>query len=531
MSRYLSRLDHHPLTRVVGTMLALLVSLSVAAPSAVGAQDGAISDQAVEQRWQLLTYRDPDGTTQPAPAGVGATLQLFAGSAFGEAACSTYESSYSREAQNIFIDPPSVEPFDCDPASEAFDEAFYQNLANATSVGLSESGSIMTLRNNIDEPLMTFTRAVIDDDPTVARWELARIGAADGAIEPVIAGLDPWIEFLRGGRLVGNTGCGSFLGSYQVNDGTMRIGDVAYRLEGCTESARQQAEAMVAAFDSITDFAVLPAGMALRDEAGTTRLALVPAIDLAARTWTPVAIFDDLGETLYDEERLSTSAVKFQGPSAEGRTICRPFEGDSLSSGLALSTANLSLAGTPCKKGDLQDVEDAFMRALQETSSQALRGSELELKDVNGLTLMRLLPQAELVGTTWVVTDLNRTPKRAKPARREPIPETTITATFEDIVETVSGDTGATAGSGANFYVAGYRTPAAARIIIEDVTVEGRACNGNKAGSPACQQQGLYLTLLQAADSYIVQEGELRLLQGQAPLIWFVPEAVQAPTP
>jgi hypothetical protein len=267
--------------------------------------------------------------------------------------------------------------------------------------------------------------------------------------------------------------------------------------------------------------------MALRDEAGTTRLALVPAIDLAARTWTPVAIFDDLGETLYDEERLSTSAVKFQGPSAEGRTICRPFEGDSLSSGLALSTANLSLAGTPCKKGDLQEVEEAFMHALQETSSQALRGSELELKDVNGLTLMRLLPQAELVGTTWVVTDLNRTPKRAKPSRREPLPETSITATFDDLVEAVSGDTGA----GTNIYVAGYRTPAAARLIIEDVTIDGRACSGNKAGSPACQQQGLYLTLLQAADSYIVQEGELRLLQGQAPLIWFVPETAQAPTP
>jgi len=377
---------------------------------------------------------------------------------------------------------------------------------------------------------MTFTRAVIDDDPTVARWELARIGAADGAIEPVIPGLDPWVEFLRGGRLVGNTGCGSFLGSYQVNDGTMRIGDVAYRLEGCTESARQQAEAMVAAFDAITDFTVLPAGMALRDEAGTTRLALVPAIDLAARTWTPVAIFDDLGETLYDEERLSTSAVKFQGPSVEGRTICRPFKGDSLSSGLALSVANLSLSGKPCKT-DTQEVEDAFIRALQETSSQALRGSELELKDVDGFTLMRLLPQAELVGTTWVVTHLNRTPNRAKPAKRELLPETTITATFEDIVETVSGDTGATAGSGANFYVAGYRTPAAARIIIDDVTVEGRACNGSKAGRPACQQEALYLKLLQAADSYIVREGELRLLQGQAPLIWFAPEGVEAPAP
>jgi heat shock protein HslJ len=522
----------HPRTRFTGTLLALLVSIGVALPAAVGAQEDTNFEQAVEQRWQLLTYRDADGSIQSAPAGVGATVQLFAGDAFGEAACSTYDGTYTfRPPESLFIDPPAIERFPCDPASEAFDEAFYQNLTDTVSARVS--GSIMTLRDNVGEDLMTLTRAVIEKDPTVARWELARIGAADGSIEPVIQGVDPWIEFLRGGRLVGDTGCGSFLGSYQANDGTMRISDVAYRLDGCsTESIRRQAEQMVAAFDAITDFDVLPAGMALRDEAGTTRLALAPTIDLGGRTWTPVAVYDELGETPFERLRFSTSTVRFQGPSADGRSICRFFKGDSLSSGLALSTADLVLEKGRCNKRTGQtDIEAMFLSALGSTASQALRGSELELRDVDGFTRMRLLPQTELVGTTWVVTGLNPNYLKGKTTERAPVPGTTLTATFlGSPLEIVRGDTGASDRSGPNTYSADYRTPGASRITIEEFEIQaGRACAGKRATSPACVQETLYLELLQYADSYITPEGELKLLQGSTPLLWFEPEEMVAP--
>ncbi len=214
--------DQQRSSRDLGAALVLLVCLAIALPGVTVAQDTSFTDQQVNQRWQLLSYRDSEGDIQTVPAGIGTTLQLWAGSASGEAACSTFESSFNASAPpTIYIDPPTIQRFSCDPASEAFDETFYQNLAATTSADVTDS--IMTLRNEIDEPLMTFTRAVIDQDPTVARWELARIGSADGTIEPVIQGLDPWLEFLRGGHVVGSTGCGSFLGSYQLLDGTMRI--------------------------------------------------------------------------------------------------------------------------------------------------------------------------------------------------------------------------------------------------------------------------------------------------------------------
>ncbi len=516
--------NHLQLSRLLGTALVLLVSLAAAWPAAVAAQDDGSIDQDFARRWQLLTYRDAGGDTETVPAGVGAIVDLFANSAIGEAACSSYATTYDRSLESLTFLPPAIEAFACDPASEAFDQAFYQNLADTRSFTVSDS--IMTLRDETLAPLMTLTRAVIDKDPTVARWELARIGAADGSIEPVIQGLNPWVEFTRGGRILGDTGCGKFYGWYETNDGTIRITDVASRLEGCTESARRQAEQTISTLSETTDFEVLPAGMVLRDEAGSTRLALVPAIDLGGRSWTPIEILDANGDALYPRERLSTSTVKFQGRAVEGRSICRPFAGRSLNSGLALSTAGIKSADDPCpKKADLQ-LENDLIGSLAATSSHALRGSELELKDVDGRTLMRLVPQAELVGPTWVVTQL-RQPKGSKPAKRKPLPDTTLTAEFEDPDSgVVTGDTGA------SFYTAFYETPAAAEIAITDVRPEGNACsNAKRAAKPLCRQEALLIALLQEADGYVVEDDQLRLFRGPVALIWFTPEDMVSTTP
>jgi heat shock protein HslJ len=531
--RHTSTADPSGLTRIVGTALVMVIALSLALPTVAAAQKVRIKDQDVEQRWQLLTYRDANGDIEPVPAGVGATVQLFAQSAFGEAACSSYSSNYTRAQESLFIDPPQVERFECDAASQTFDEAFYRNLTETATIAVSDS--ILTLNDAIGQPLMTLTRAVIDEDPTVARWALARIGAADGSIEPVIQGVDPWIEFLRGGRLVGNSGCGSFLGSYRINDGTIRVEDVDYRFSDCTEGLQQQAERVVTTLSEITDYEVLPAGLSMRDADGTTRLALIPSIDLGLRTWTPVEILGDDGESMFDEDILSNSAVRFNADVAEGRTRCRYFTGSSLRSGLALSASDIDLTGTPCPdpkkdkgKIPMQAIENAFIGALEAASSHALRGSELELKDVNGYTLMRLLPQAELVGPTWVVEWMNATPNRSRVKKRKLTGDTPLTATFEDI-EVVLGETGASDRTGNNSYVANYRTPAAARIRIWDASVDGRACNGSKSRKALCKQQAAFMALLELADSYTVRATDMRLLQGSRPLIHFVIETPDGP--
>ncbi|MGD8684070.1 MAG: META domain-containing protein, partial [Chloroflexota bacterium] len=334
-----------------------------------------------------------------------------------------------------------------------------------------------------------------------------------------------------GGSVVGRSACGSFLGSYTTNEGTIDITDLRFRLrDDCTDAARSQAARTIETLSAISRFEVLPAGLALQDENGTTRLAFTPDLSLGRRIWTPTVIYDQNEEARFEGDELSTSAVQFSRQDAEGRSICRPFVAQSLRSGLALNVDDdtIEYLFKGCPKNDAVDwtgIERAFMNALKDAASHALRGSELELKDVDGRTLMKLEPQADLVGPTWVVTRLGNNRLRA------PTGDIPLSATFDEI-GLVFGDTGATVESiGSNYYQTFYETPQATRIKIEPINlrrdVEGRACNGaqgKRKQTPACKQEALFLKLLSQVDGYIVRDEILQLLKGNRVVVRLEPE-------
>jgi heat shock protein HslJ len=515
-----------PLARVIVLVAALALSSSTAAIAQGETDEGNLLWQ-----WQLLEYRGADGSQQLVPPGIGITALPFAGTVKGDAACSSYEASYSLVRESFRVDTPTIQARGCDPTAQAIDDAFYQGLADTRT--WSTSGSILTLMDEVGDVVMTMTRAELPADPTLARWELARIGRADGAIEPIIAGVQPWVEFLRGGRVVGSTGCGSFVGSYTTNDTTMSISGVDSRLTECTSALEDQASVILETFADVTDFDVLPAGLVLEDGNGTTRMALVPAIDLGGRTWTPTAIVGPDGEVVSEvSDRLNTSAVRFAGSSADGRSFCRGFDGGSLRSGLALSVSDLvpdrdSACPKPNAEDDVtsQDVEDAFLGALESAASHALRGDELELMDVEGRPVVRLEPQSELVGPTWVVSRLDVAPGARKQRLREPIGDVPLTAIFED-VETIGVVQGST---GVNDYLANYATPGAAQIRITDASPFLEVCRRGRADQPVCKQETAFLELLQSADSFIVRPEDLRLFRGTRLVLSFLPEQAAPP--
>ena len=515
------------LARAVVVALSLALVAGATLPGLASAQND-VQDRDLEHEWQLLTYRAPGGTDaaasvlQPVPAGIGATLLLFGGEdAWGDAACSSYVTKYGAQSRNLFIDPTEPTYVECDPASREFDDVFYDLLWDTASFTLS--GSILVLKDAIGDQLMAFTRAKIDEDPTAARWDLTRIGGADGSVEPVIVGLNPWIEFLRGGSIVGKTGCGSFFGKYGTNDGTMDITDVRYRLyAGCPDGAVAQAQKIITTLDEISAFQVLPAGLRLQDDSGTTRLALTPVIDLDSRTWTPTAIYDESGKVVREGLELSTSAVKLHGRTANGGSICRPFTATGVRAGLALNIIGIKPIGKACKKAKNENavnqpaVERDFINALKATASHALRGSELEFKDVDGSTVMRLQPQAELIGPTWVVDWLGR-------GRDKVVGANALTATFTD-AGLVLGETGVVRNGITASYLADFATPQATRIRIDGIDSDNFCSAKQKKSKPICKQEQTFLTLLSQADRYIAQDDSLKLYRGTDDILRLVPE-------
>jgi heat shock protein HslJ len=521
----MSRPSSRPLQTLSSRTLAAIAGVALLAgvlPATSLAQAGGADARNFERNWQVLQYRDASGNLTSVPPGIGMTVGLYRGVIQGEAACSTYKGAYTLSEETVLVDAPAIEARGCDEAAQAIDDAFYAGLAATSKWSTKGLGSILYLKDEIDDDVMVLTRAKLPTDPTLARWELVRLGAADGSIEPVAQGTEPWVEFLSGGRVAGSTSCGSFIGSYVTNDTTISIQDVDSRLTDCNDAVRAQAESILATFGEITDFDVRPAGLVLKDASGITRMALVPAIDLGRRTWTPTEVLDADGKVAFGADRLFTSAVRFSGNDFDGRSICRGFTGRSVRSGLALSTFDVRPTGGTCAKakGDepgQQAVEDAWLDALGRTASHALRGDQLELLDVDGNPVMHLVPQAELVGPTWVLAEMDMTPKAAKEKMRTPVGSASLTATFSD-PETgiVQGDTGVTS------YFGDYETPGAGQIAISNVATYG-GCSRKAAAKPGCKQEALFLQLLQSADGFVVEPTQLRLLDGQRRLLRFVP--------
>jgi heat shock protein HslJ len=503
------RLPTLPASRALAVALvSALVAVSTL-PLATAAQEGSEEPQDVEGPiWQLLKYRQ-DGELTLVPPGLGADVYLWAGEVRGTGACSPFISTYTVGRDRLTVFPPEVQPASCDAEAAALDDILLRALADVSSWEVS--GSQMTLSDAAGEELLAFTNARVPEDPTIAPWRLSRVTGSDGQVSRAVEGGDAVVRFLPGGRVAGRSGCGPLLGDYTTNGTTIDITGLQSRLTDCTGEIRTQAEQLIASLPEMTDFKLRPAGLSLTDASGAPRLAFVPDIPVTQRTWTPMEVLDPDGEVLLDESKLVASSILLRSDRVEGRTPCRLFEGDSLRAGLALSLFDLGADGG-CK---LPDDEEAYLGALGNVASHALRGGNLELLDEEGAPVMKLQLQPVLANVDW---QLMKIVGQGKGKRVKLVPvesENPLSATFSES-GVVFGDTGVTTFNA--LYDAG-----GSQIEITSPTPSGQTCEGRNKNKPNCRLQGTYLDLLAEADQYIVKEDLLRLYVGTKALLEFVP--------
>ena len=486
------------------TAIALTLLATAIAPTTVAAQ----ADRAAIEgpQWQLVTYRDESGELPLVPPGIGVTMVLFSGSVFGEGACSDYKGDYSLAGQDLQIFPPDVTPRSCDPATQRVDDAFYAALAGTGNFSID--GSALQLNDIAGDTVATFTEARVPADPTIAPWRLERIAGADGSSDRVIEGSLPTFRFLPGGRLIGDTGCGSFLGSWETLDSQMIISDVAFRLQNCTNDLDAQANVILSTLQEITDFTVRPAGLSLEDNADTARLALVPDIKLADRNWGPIATFDGDGEVALTSAQLPTASVRFSRNSVTGRTPCpRDYVGGNQRSGLAVTIFDLTPDSEGCRR---LKIERSFLASLGRVASHALRGDELELLDVDGRPVVRLVAQPGLRDVPWRVVQLDSAPGARRARLRAPAGGAELTADFGES-GLLTGTTGRTTFDGF------YDESGGATIEVTETRASISGCTGGNRRKPECRVENGFLNLLKDVDGYEIRtaDSQLVLLNGQ----------------
>ena len=103
--------------------------------------------------------------------------------------------------------------------------------------------------------LVCITLVACQDDPslTVEPVDLAGTAWIAESIEgsPISSDVQSTVAFEDGGRISGNTGCNSFLGTYQISDDRMVIGPLAVTKKLCPPSADEQERLFVGALTSV----------------------------------------------------------------------------------------------------------------------------------------------------------------------------------------------------------------------------------------------------------------------------------------
>ncbi len=293
----------------VGLAAAALLVISGLASTALAA--GGTGGNLEGTFWVLTRYAD-GGTMVDVPASVEANATFDAGRIAGKGGCNGFGGDYTVNGASITFGPLISTMMACGAPQDDVEKAYYADLGKAATY--TASWGVLTMYDASGAELLVFAAGtpVPLSGPT---WHLASYNNGNQAVVGVVAGTDPTIIFGADGTTWGNATCNQFNGSYDANDGTIRIGPLASTRMACPTTEQQDQEtAYLAALEASTTYAITGGTLELRDASG----ALQASFAAGAETPMPVDIGGGTGATEPTAPATSTAPTTDQGSVPAG---------------------------------------------------------------------------------------------------------------------------------------------------------------------------------------------------------------------
>jgi heat shock protein HslJ len=233
-------------------------------------------------------------------------------------------------------------------------------------------------------------------------WEVRAFDAwAGGLVEPRQSSTYT-TTFLPGGRLVGETGCGSYFGGYSVDADDISMRVISKGSDPCNVKRTEEAVAYSVALEAVATWRPTASGLEFLDETGAVRLVLGRA-----------SVADLVGSWLVERyakpnrklvEPLSDNSLELvfdADGGVSGSAGCRFLEGLYESESDRVVIAPIETAGLPCE-GDERRQERQFLRAIDDVVLWARDGQSLVLSDGFGEPLVKLTAAPPAVESTAV---------------------------------------------------------------------------------------------------------------------------------
>jgi len=249
---------------------ACLLTLTAVVAAACNTPNANRNSGLPNTEWLLATLAGA-----PVASGTNVTLGFGLAQASGFGGCNQFTTSYITDGSHgLMFGDIAATRMACDPASNAFESTYYENLAKVARFALA--GGNLTLLDRANSIVLTYGPA---PQATVeGPWNVTAVNNGQSAVSSVPTGVSGAMSFLASGTIEGFGGCNDFSGAYTVKGDTITIGPLMTTRKACGEPADTFEMQFLAALQKSTKWSVSGANLDLRDDSGAQQVAATSAI-------------------------------------------------------------------------------------------------------------------------------------------------------------------------------------------------------------------------------------------------------------
>jgi len=191
------------------------------------------------------------------------------GTLSGSAGCNNYNSTFTVDGSDITISPPASTMMACAEPNGIMEQEAAYLAAIQTAVTYQINGDNMELRDAEGALAATFTTGP-ELSLTDITWQVVTYNDNNQGIVPPLPNTTLTAQFSADGTVTGETGCGQFTASYQVNGSEMSIGQPEVMRAGseCNEDQGVQETEYTNALATAATFSLQNGQLQILNEAG-----------------------------------------------------------------------------------------------------------------------------------------------------------------------------------------------------------------------------------------------------------------------
>jgi heat shock protein HslJ len=209
------------------------------------------------------------------------------------------------------------------------------------------------------------------------------------ALSPVPAGVTADATF-RDGALSGSAGCNRYAAAYVVDGNALKITVGPMTLIGCEPPASTVETAYIANLGAVATYTATSETLTMFDSGGAEILvfAAMPPASLTGVTWHATGINNGTGGVVSVVAGSDPTAMFDEAGNVSGDAGCNTFTGTAAVDGSSIKIGPLATTRKACADDAISTQETAYLAALEASTTFAIRGAILELRDDSGALMV-----------------------------------------------------------------------------------------------------------------------------------------------